>query len=53
LRGPTAAERPLISLPSRETPAGKTSLREWLVANRERVGLRYAAEIEPHFQPSS
>lgn len=36
-------------LVSKEPPRGKTSLRDWLDANKGRVGQRYASELERHF----
>ena len=37
-------------LVSKETPRGKTSLRDWLEANKSRVGKRYASELARHFR---
>lgn len=37
-------------LVSKEPPRGKTSLRDWLDANKGRVGKRYASELKRHFQ---
>lgn len=34
-------------------PTGKTRLSEWLAANRDRVGQRYASEVARHFAKSS
>ena len=36
-------------LVSKEPPRGKTSLRDWLDANKDRVGKRYASELARHF----
>jgi len=36
-------------LVSAETPPGKTRLADWLEANREHVGTRYASEIDRHY----
>jgi len=36
-------------LVSKEPPRGRTSLRDWLEANKGRVGKRYASELERHF----
>jgi len=36
-------------LVSKEPPRGKTSLREWLDINKDRVGKRYASELARHF----
>ena len=36
-------------LVSREPPRGKTKLSDWLEANREQVGARYASELKRHF----
>lgn len=36
-------------LVSKEPPRGKTSLRDWLDANKGRVGKRYASELVRHF----
>ncbi len=36
-------------LVSKEPPRGQTSLRDWLDANKGRVGKRYASELERHF----
>ena len=36
-------------LVSKEPPRGKTSLRDWLDANKDRVGKRYASELVRHF----
>jgi uncharacterized protein YbjT (DUF2867 family) len=36
-------------LVSGEPPRGKTKLSDWLVANKEQVGLRYASELKRHF----
>jgi NADH dehydrogenase len=30
-------------------PTGETRLSQWLAANRERIGVRYASEVERHF----
>jgi hypothetical protein len=32
---------------------GETRLSDWLAANRERVGVRYASEVARHFAPPS
>ncbi|MBI2757311.1 MAG: NAD(P)H-binding protein [Chloroflexi bacterium] len=37
-------------LVSKEPPRGKTSLRDWLEANKNRVGKRYASELKRHYQ---
>ena len=36
-------------LVSREPPRGKTKLSDWLEANRDQVGARYASELKRHF----
>ena len=36
-------------LVSKEPPRGKTSLADWLDANKGRVGTKYASELERHF----
>jgi NADH dehydrogenase len=36
-------------LVSREPPRGKTKLSDWLEANREQIGARYASELKRHF----
>ena len=36
-------------LVSNEPPRGKTKLSDWLLANREQVGVRYASELNRHF----
>jgi uncharacterized protein YbjT (DUF2867 family) len=36
-------------LVSREPPRGKTKLSDWLEANKEQVGARYASELKRHF----
>ena len=36
-------------LVSKEPPRGKTSLRDWLDANKDRVGKKYASELARHF----
>jgi len=35
---------------SKEPPRCKTSLRDWLDANRESLGIRYASELKKHFE---
>jgi uncharacterized protein YbjT (DUF2867 family) len=37
-------------LVSKEPPRGKTSLRDWLEANKSRVGKQYASELARHFK---
>ena len=37
-------------LVSKEPPRGKTSLRDWLDANKGRVGKQYASELARHFK---
>ena len=37
-------------LVSKEPPRGKTSLRDWLDANKGRVGKQYASELARHFR---
>jgi uncharacterized protein YbjT (DUF2867 family) len=37
-------------LVSQEPPLGKTRLGDWLVANRDKVGTKYASEIKKHYQ---
>ncbi len=37
-------------LVSKEPPRGKTSLRDWLEANKNRVGKQYASELTRHFK---
>jgi uncharacterized protein YbjT (DUF2867 family) len=37
-------------LVSKEPPRGKTSLRNWLEANKSRVGKQYASELARHFR---
>lgn len=36
-------------LVSKDPPRGKTSLRDWLDANKDRVGKQYASELKRHF----
>jgi NADH dehydrogenase len=36
-------------LVSTEPPLGKTRLGDWLEANKDRVGVRYASELKRHF----
>ena len=36
-------------LVSKEPPRGKTHLADWLEANKDRVGLKYASEIKRHY----
>ncbi len=36
-------------LVSAQPPLGKTSLADWLEANKDRVGVRYASELKRHF----
>ena len=36
-------------LVSKEPPRGKNKLSDWLEANREQVGARYASELKRHF----
>jgi NADH dehydrogenase len=35
---------------SREPPRCKTSLGEWLEANKNTVGMNYASELSRHFE---
>lgn len=43
----------IAGLLSPEGPAtGETRLSEWLAANRERVGVRYASEVARHYKPA-
>ena len=37
-------------LVSKEPPRGKTSLRDWLEANKSSVGKQYASELARHFR---
>ncbi len=37
-------------LVSKEPPRCQTSLRDWLAANKETVGMKYASELARHFQ---
>lgn len=37
-------------LVSKEPPRGKTRLADWLERNKERVGAKYASEIQKHYQ---
>ena len=37
-------------LVSKEPPCGRTSLRDWLEANKSRVGKQYASELARHFE---
>jgi len=37
-------------LVSRDAPTGQTRLADWLRANREQVGLRYASELRRHYK---
>jgi uncharacterized protein YbjT (DUF2867 family) len=37
-------------LVSKEAPRGKTHLRDWLEANKGRVGASYASELKRHYQ---
>lgn len=37
-------------LVSKEPPLGKTRLADWLEKNKNRVGARYASEIQKHYQ---
>jgi uncharacterized protein YbjT (DUF2867 family) len=39
-------------LVSQEPPRGKTRFVDWLEKNKDRVGTKYASEIEKHYQPS-
>lgn len=39
-------------LVSSDPPAGTVRLSEWLSANRESVGVRYASELARHFHPA-
>jgi NADH dehydrogenase len=39
-------------LVSKEAPRGKTSLRDWLDANKNKVGKQYASELKRHFVQS-
>jgi len=36
-------------LVSKESPRGKTHLRDWLEANKEKVGVKYASELKKHY----
>ena len=37
-------------LVSKEPPRGKTHLADWLEANRDKVGARYASELKKHYE---
>ena len=37
-------------LVSKEPPRGKTGLGDWLEANRDKVGARYASELKKHYE---
>ena len=37
-------------LVSNEPARGKTHLADWLSANKETVGLKYASELKRHYQ---
>lgn len=37
-------------LVSKEPPLGKTRLGDWLAANKDRVGAKYASEIKKHYE---
>ena len=37
-------------LVSKNPPAGKTRLSEWLAENADKVGARYASELGRHFR---
>jgi len=36
-------------LVSKESPRGKTHLRDWLEKNKEKVGVKYASELKKHY----
>ena len=36
-------------LVSKESPFGKTHLRDWLEVNKEKVGVKYASELKKHY----
>ena len=35
---------------SKEPPRGKTAFKDWLEANKDKVGAKYASEIKKHYQ---
>jgi NADH dehydrogenase len=37
-------------LVSKRPPTGKTKLSDWLAANADKVGVRYASELGRHFR---
>ncbi len=37
-------------LVSKEPPSGKTHLADWLEANKDKIGAKYASEIKRHYQ---
>jgi NADH dehydrogenase len=37
-------------LVSKEPPRGKTRLADWLAANKDRVGAKYASELKKHYE---
>jgi hypothetical protein len=38
-------------LVSKQPARGKTAFKDWLEENKDRVGTRYASEIQRHYQP--
>jgi NADH dehydrogenase len=37
-------------LVSKEPPRGKTRFIDWLEANKETVGMKYASELKKHYE---